>query len=225
MSTMIDADTSTTPTDLIALVRETAAAVRAEETKLIVLAATWADVHPDLEAGISHAHRPGPGTRTGDQDQDPDQPEPRVPAMAMAWDAGAPFAAAIGFPRGAGQAMIRDALVLRHLLPGVWERVLAPRGAGVAGAADRAGRPSVGPTTSPRTSTRRSRPSRRRSAAPTLERLIDEAMLRIYFEERELAQLEALDVTARHPARGVPLTETGVGEMTIRADWKDLHDL
>ena len=56
-----------------------------------------------------------------------------------------------------------------------------------------------------------------------LDRLIDEAMMRLYPEEREPAQLEALD--ARHVTlHEESLNETGVGEMTIRADWKDLHD-
>ena len=56
-----------------------------------------------------------------------------------------------------------------------------------------------------------------------LDRLIDEAMMRLYPEEREAAQLEALDgryVTLHEES----LNETGVGEMTIRGDWKDLHD-
>ena len=56
-----------------------------------------------------------------------------------------------------------------------------------------------------------------------LDRLIDEAMMRLYPEEREPAQLEALDaryVTLHEES----LNETGVGEMTIRGDWKDLHD-
>ena len=56
-----------------------------------------------------------------------------------------------------------------------------------------------------------------------LDRLIDEAMMRLYPEEREPAQLEALD--ARHVTlHEESLNETGVGEMTIRGDWKDLHD-
>ena len=88
--------------------------------------------------------------------------------------------------------MIRDALVLRHRLPQVWERVLAHgvpvwrarriaqavRGkpddvvahldSAVAAVAEK-----VGPV--------------------ILDRLIDEAMMRLYPEEREQAQLEALD--------------------------------
>ena len=51
----MDQPAQTTPTDLIALVRETAAAVRARETDLLVLAAAWADAHPDLEADSENA--------------------------------------------------------------------------------------------------------------------------------------------------------------------------
>jgi hypothetical protein len=57
----------------------------------------------------------------------------------------------------------------------------------------------------------------------TLDRLLDEAMLRLHPEDRELAQLEALDArhATLHPGT---LNDTGIAEMTLRADWKDLHD-
>jgi hypothetical protein len=59
--------------------------------------------------------------------------------------------------------------------------------------------------------------------ARTLDRLLDEAMLRLHPEEREQAQLEELD--RRHATlHENSLTETGIGEMTLRGDWKDLHD-
>ena len=57
----------------------------------------------------------------------------------------------------------------------------------------------------------------------TLDRLVDEAMLRLYPEERELEQLEALD--RRHATlHEASLTHTGVAEMTLRGDWLDLAD-
>ena len=216
----MDLATATTPADLIALVRETCAAVRAEETKLVVLATVWADSHPDLEAEAdrSAAHRRN--VTDFDQDLDPDEPDPRVPAIA--WDAGASFAAAMGVSTSAGEAMIRDALVLRHRLPQVWARVLAHevpvwRARRIAQAV--LGKPddvaqhlddAIAPVAE-------------KVGPGTLERLIDEAMMRLYPEQRELAQLEALD--ARHATlHEETLTETGVGEMTVRADWKDLHD-
>ena len=79
MSVIMDLDTVTTPTDLIALVRDTSAELRARETDLMLLAAAWADAHPDLDAE--------PEPCDPHEDLDPDEPDPRVPAVA--WDAGA----------------------------------------------------------------------------------------------------------------------------------------
>jgi hypothetical protein len=46
---------------------------------------------------------------------------------------------------------------------------------------------------------------------------------RLYPEDREIAQLAALD--ARHATlHHGSLTDTGIAEMTLRGDWKDLHD-
>ena len=209
---MIDADTSTTPTDLITLVRATSAALRERETELVLLAVAWADAHPDLDTERE------PWDQS--EDRDPHAPDPRVPALA--WNAGAPFAAALGMSTGAGEAMIRDALVLRHLLPTVWGRLLAHelpvwRARRIAQAV--LGRPddvvahldeAIAPVAE-------------KVGPVTLDRLIDEAMMRLYPEERELAQLEALD--ARHATlHEESMTETGVGDMSIRGDWKDLHD-
>jgi len=57
----------------------------------------------------------------------------------------------------------------------------------------------------------------------TLDRLLDEAMLRLHPEEREIAQLEALD--RRHATlHEESINDSGVAEMTLRGDWKDLHD-
>ena len=62
-----------------------------------------------------------------------------------------------------------------------------------------------------------------RVGATTLSRLLDEAMLRLHAEERELAQIEALD--RRHATLDESsINATGVADLTIRGDWKDLHD-
>ncbi len=56
-----------------------------------------------------------------------------------------------------------------------------------------------------------------------LDRLLDEAMLRLHAEEREIAQVEVLD--ARHVTLDEStINHTGVAELLIRGDWKDLHD-
>lgn len=59
--------------------------------------------------------------------------------------------------------------------------------------------------------------------AAVLDRLLDEAMLRLHPEERELEQLEALD--RRHVTLDErTLNHTGIAEMVIRGDWADLDD-
>src|SRR5215211_322806 len=179
-----------TPADLIALVRDTAAAVRARETELLVLATVWADAHPDLEADAEHRASLVREATEIEPDRDPQTPDPRVPAVA--WEAGAPFAAALGVSTSSGEAMIRDALVLRHRLPGTWERVLAHevpvwRARRIAQAVT--GKPgdvaahldeAIGPVAE-------------KVGPATLDRLVGEAMMRLYPEEVELARLEALE--------------------------------
>jgi hypothetical protein len=210
---------ATTPTDLIALVREAAAAVRARETELLVLAAAWADAHPDLEAD------PVRGVHLNDitdieQDRDPDGPDPRIPAMA--WDAGAPFAAALGVSTGAGESMIRDALVLRHRLPRTWARLMAHelpvwRARRIAQAV--LGRPDDVSAHLDEAIA----PIAEKVGPGTLDRLGDELMMRLYPEEVEHQRFQ--DLEARHATlHELSRTPTGVGDMTICADWKDLDD-
>ncbi len=210
---------ATTPTAMLAEVRATRAAALSAENRLLMLAAEWADAHPVLPEDPE----PFPAT-------DPDDPaaewarefdsERRIPRWS--WKAGASFAAAVGRNTTGGDAMIRDALVLRHRLPRVWARVVtceveAWRARRIAQTV--LGQPDdvcahlddvlddvahkVGPI--------------------TLERLLDEAMLRLHPEERELAQLEALDRrhATLHPDS---INDSGVADMSLRGDWKDLHD-
>ena len=192
----------------------------AADAELVQLACAWADAHPDLDpAPQSPPADHSLGTARHDQDHDPDH-DPLIPAMD--WRAGAAFAAAIGMSTQAGEGLIRDALVLRHRLPRVWARVVTgevpvwrarriaqavyaqPADVAdyldehVAGVAERVG-------------------------VVTVDRLVDEAMLRLHAEERELAQLEELDATyvTVHEAS---INHTGIAEATIRADWKDLDD-
>ena len=57
----------------------------------------------------------------------------------------------------------------------------------------------------------------------TLEKLLDEAMLRLYPEQRELDQLEALD--RRHATLDEgSVNHTGIADMHLRGDWVDLKD-
>ena len=110
----------------------------------------------------------------------------------MAWDAGAPFAAALGVSTAAGEAMIRDALVLRHRLPSVWERCWPTRSP--CGGPDGSPRPSMGkPDDVAAHLDEAIAPVAEKVGPVTLDRLIEEAMMRLYPEEVELARLEALE--------------------------------
>ncbi|MGI8645214.1 MAG: HNH endonuclease signature motif containing protein [Nocardioides sp.] len=163
------------------------------EVELVVLAAGWADAHPDLD-----------------------------PAPVRDWKAGAPFAAAIGVSTAAGEAMIRDALTLRHRLPRVWARLVA--GELPAWRARRIARAVYAqPGDVADWLDETLAPLADRVGAITVDRLLDEAMLLLHPEERELAQFAALD--ARHATlHEDSINHTGVAEMTLRGDWKDLSD-
>ena len=225
----MDPDLHPTPTALLARVREVHAARVAAEAELVQLAAAWADAHPDPDErppgppvpprlGPDWVPDPGdPGEARSADEADRDRLVPGVD-----WRAPAAFAAAIGASTQAGEALIRDALTLRHRLPRVWARVIAGEvpvwrarriaaavharpadvstylDAHLAAVADRVG-------------------------VVTLDRLLDEAMLRLHAEERELEQLEALDRTHVTVHEG-SLNHVGIAEATIRADWKDLDD-
>lgn len=203
-------DLLTTPTALLARVRQVRTVVATGEVELLGLAVQWAHSHPDLS---DPADRPDPA-------EDPHH-DPLVPAMD--WAASAPFAAAIGRSTAAGEAFIRDGLVLCHRLPRLWARVQAREVEAwrarriaqvVLGApADVAAHLDATVAT-----------IAHKVGALTLDRLLDEAMLRLHPEDREQAQLEALD--ARHATlHEGSINDTGVAEMTLRADWKDLKDL
>lgn len=210
-----------TPTDLLARVRASRAAAIAAEADLLVAAAEWADAHPVLEGDAE------PFPARDRHPADPFVEEARefdadrgIPAWQ--WSAGAPFAAALGRSTAAGENLIRDALILRHRLPRVWARVTARdleawRGRRIAQLVT--GSPDdvcahldailaevahkVGPI--------------------TLDRLLDEAMLRLYPEEREAEQLAALD--ARYARlHQESINDSGIADMWLRGDWKDLHD-
>lgn len=198
------ADTSpVTPTDMLARVRATRAAAMAAEADLLMQAAEWADAHPDL-------------------DHDPDDPDAERGIPNWEWSASAPFAAALGRSTASGEALMRDALVLRHRLPSVWAEV-----AGGRLEAWRARRIAQAVLDAPDdvcAHLDRELASVAATVGPIiLERLLDEAMLRLHPEERELAQFQALD--HRHATlHAGSINDSGVADMTLRGDWKDLHD-
>jgi hypothetical protein len=221
-----------TPTAMIAELRETAASLRAAQSRVFVMAAEWADAHPDDKAsrggacihGCPTAGLPGEDFGGGCANGcvgDPDAfDDPFIPQVR--WDAPAAFGAAIGRSTNAASFLIRDALVVRHRLPLLWSRVLSgavdPSRARMV-ARSISGRPrDVSDDIDLRVS-----PIAHKIGLTSLEKKIDEAMLRLYPEQRETEQLDALD------RRFVRLDEasinhTGVADMAIRGDWKDLFD-
>jgi hypothetical protein len=192
-----------TPTEMLARVRSRRAAAIAAEADLLVLAAEWADAHPDL-------------------DHDPEDPDAERGIPGWCWSASAPFAAALGRSTASGEALIRDALVLRHRLPSVWSQVV--RGGLEAWRARRIAQTVLGAHDDVCAHLDSELAAVAATVgAVTLERLLDEAMLRLHPEERELAQFTALD--HRHATlHAGSINHTGVADMTLRGDWKDLHD-
>ena len=122
----------------------------------------------------------------------------------------------------AGEGLIRDALVLRHRLPQVWARVQA-----LEVPAWRARRIASAVYSRPADVSdhldEHVAPVAEKVGTTTIDRLIDEAMLRLHAEERELAQLEALDAT-HATLHEESINDTGIADMSLRANWADLHD-
>ena len=213
-----------TPAALIARVRaERAQADRAEAT-ILQLALEWAHAHPLLPGDESWRVRAERGLdddagmpvfETEDEVEDYGIPE-------VHWCAIAPFAAANAMSTTAGRTLIRDALILCHRLPRTWTQVTTGRLP--AWRARRIARAVIGAPADVVESIDDTLVTIAAKVGPVqLDRLLDEAMLRLHAEDRELAQLEALD--ARHVTLDeLTLTHTGVADLHIRGDWKDLHD-
>lgn len=219
------ADSAVTPAALLARAESARKTADDAEISLLETAVEWAYAHavdpdPDLPNHL-HAH-----PITGEvayADPAPGEDEHSgtwfgVPEIE--WSAPAAFALAVNLSTQAGAKLIRDALILRHRMPLTWRRVIARevpawRARRIADAV--AGQPDdvvdyvdehvhdVAATIGTR----------------TLDRLVDEALLRLHAEDRELDQLAALD--ARHATLHLEtINHTGIAEMTLRADWVDL---
>lgn len=230
--------TPATPAGTIGEVRRLRALSVATEVELFVLAARWADQHPEPQDPYrSRSDAPCPAgceQDTGDPmygdygggcigpcPDDPHGFEDRL-IPSWSWSAAAPLGAALGRTTQAAQLLIRDVLIVRHRLPLIWERVLSCqvepwRARRIAKAV--IGRPrDVSDWLDEHLS-----PVAHKVGDVVLDRLLDEAMLRLHPEEREMEQLEALD--RRHATlHADSINDTGIADMTIRGDWKDLHD-
>jgi hypothetical protein len=221
-----------TPTAMIAELRETTATLRSAQTRVFVMAAGWADAHPDPDAtkqgecihGCSTEGLPGEdfggGCANGCVGDLDGLHDPFIPTLR--WDAPAAFAGAIGRSTNAASCLIRDALIVRHRLPRLWAKVLAGRVE--PNKARMVARSIIGrPRDVSDYIDTHAADIAHKIGAVALEKKIDEAMLHLYPEQREMDQLEALD------RRFVRLDEasinhTGVADMAIRGDWKDLFD-
>ena len=210
------------PRDVLALVRQTRSQINLDESQLLQLAVEWADMHPALPGDESWKPAPVTGTESWLEDREHTDPDDLewfgIPPVR--WDAPAAFAAANGVSTGAGRALMRDALVLRHRLSRTWVRVKAgeiPLAKARLIAQAVLGQPAdvvlyIDQVVAPRA---------HQVGPVVLERLVDEAMLTLHAEERELAQLEALDAQyARLDPAG--LNHTGITEMVLRGEWTDL---
>ncbi len=138
----------------------------------------------------------------------------------MHFDCTATFALNIGLSDAAGTNLIHEALELRHRLPRTWARV--KRGEVTAWRARRI-------AAEDHVSTRRRHPtcstppwpgSLTKSVSITLDRLIEEAKMRLHPIETEQAQIDRLE--RREVWLDPNMSHEGVAHMEIRADFVDL---
>jgi hypothetical protein len=229
-NTVHPADTAPLPRDLLARVSAARERAEAAEREILGLAVEWAVAHP-AQPG-QEAWRPTPANlHPGDLFA----PDPsHISAMTdddvtwvglpeVAWDAPAAFAAANAMSTTAGKAVIRDALVLAFRAPQTWARL--GTGALTARQARRVAETLFAEpddVCAHIDSAVAERVDRGRSVGTViLTRLLDEAMLRLHAEERELEQLDALD--RRHVTiDSASLNHHGIADLEARADWADL---
>ncbi|MDT9592351.1 HNH endonuclease signature motif containing protein [Nocardioides zeae] len=222
-------DRAPLPADVLGEVRAARTAADAAEVRILELALEWAYAHP-AAPGAAHPGAAHPLTGTsayvepvGRLDEDDVVAGGWFDLPQVAWDAPAAFAAASGTTTAAGARLIRDVLQLAHRLPRTWAatragRVPAWRARRVADAV--AGQPGdVAAYVDEHV-----HESAGTVGARTLARMVDEAMLRLHAEDRELEQLAELD--RRHATLHVEtLNHTGLVEMSLRGDYVDLAAL
>ena len=226
------ADTAVTPAMLLDEVRRSRASADAAEARILQVAVEWAHAHPVLDAG-ARSWRIGSATAEPLAQfdaaalaldvTDPDAEEQvgwcGIPPVT--WDAPAAFAAANRMSTAAGKCLIRDALILCHRLPKVWALVLA--GQVPAWRARRVAQTVLGaPADVVAYGDDQVAPIAATCGTRTLDRVLAEAMLRLHAEALELDQAAAVDT--HHVTLHDPELD-GTVDLTVRGDWKDLHDL
>ena len=223
----VDVADAATPAQLLVQVRQVRAIADSAEAQLMLLAIEWAHAHPVLAGDEAWKVRVGAQWQPGEVDASVvDGTEEELEWCGIPpvrWDAPAAFAAACSMSTSAGKAYLRDALVLRHRLPLMWSRVAA--GEVPVWRARRVAQAVLGAPADVVVAIDEAVVDIVESVGPiTLDRLLDEAMLRLHAEEREIAQLEALDARYVHVDEDT-INATGIADLSARGDWKDLHDL
>ncbi len=214
------------PRDLLARVSKMRRKNDQREQEILKLALEWAYANPALPGQDAWEPAALPLWIHPVTDADLEAIDPAdfewhgIPAVR--WDAPAAFAAANGMSTHQGKAFIRDALVLVHRLPGMFTAVMAGRvtvwrarkiAQAVLGERNDVcayvndelverlqGRESIG--------------------SVVVERLVDEAMLQLHAEERELDQIEALDRRYVN-VDAESINHSGVVKVDAAADWAD----
>jgi len=198
-----------TPSAVLEAARGDRTAADAAEARILQAAAVWVDQHPALDE--SEAAWPFHETR--------DEPGFGVPAPC--WTAVPEYAAALGLTTGQGQDLMLEAMELRHRLPRCWAALCAGKVQ-----AWRVRRIAKVTLTRPDDVAAfidaRVAPIAQKVGLVKLDKILDEAMLRLYPEQRELEQQEALD--ARFVRLFDHITHNGVAELQIRADLADALD-
>ena len=216
-------DTAPLVRDLLVEVRETRRCADSAEVRILELALEYAHAHPALPGQEAWEPAEAPSWLEDTTDRLDDEDREWIGLPAIRWDAPAAFAAANDMATAAGKALLRDVLVLAHRAPLLWAQTRARRVP--AWRARRVAQALLGqPADVCRYVDQEISERVEESAAigqVVLDRLVDEAMLRLHAEQRELEQLEALD--ARHVTidRG-SINHTGIAAMDARADWADL---
>jgi len=216
-------DTAPLSRDLLVQVREVRRAADTAEIQVLELALEFAHAHPAQPGQEAWEPVQAPSWLEDTTDRLDDEDREWIGLPAIRWDAPAAFAAANGMSTTAGKALVRDVLVLAYRLPAFWEQVKA--GKVPAWRARRVAQALLGqPADVCRYVDQQVSQRVEESGAIgqiVVDRLVDEAMLRLHAEHRELEQLEALD--ARYvtidPAT---MNHTGIAAMEAKADWADL---
>jgi hypothetical protein len=226
MSSLADAlpDTAPLGRDLLTRVQDRRRTADTAEREILELAVEFAHANPALpgQEEWRPATLPAWFESSPDSDGDPEDVD-WFGIPSLRWDAPAAFAAANEMTTTAGKALIRDGLVLTHRAPGVWAAVKA--GQLPVWRARKVAQVLLGQHDDVCRYLDRALVERIQSDGAVgpvvLERLVDEAMLRLHAEERELDQIEALD--RRHVTIDPDsINHHGIADLQARADWADL---